>query len=195
MDKKSLRILYKQKRLSLSQEQRKAFSASVCDVLCSSYDFAHAQTIHLFLPIESKAEVDTFPILHKIWENGKKAVVSVSDFSGGTMMHYGICADTILKKNSYGIPEPLVDKNAEKVELEDIDMVIVPLLAYDKAGGRVGYGRGFYDRFLSQCRADVKRVGVSFFPPCDDKINDISQDDIPLDTCFTADEVFIFGKK
>ena len=195
MDKNSLRILYKQKRLSLSSEQRKAFSASVCARVSASDAFANVCVIHLFLPIEKKAEVDTFALLYSIWAAGKKTVVSVSDFSNGSMEHFSISADTVLKENHFGIPEPVIDHTTERIDPKDIDMVIIPLLAYDQNGGRVGYGKGFYDRFLSSCKASVVRAGVSFFPPTDKLIEDISPDDIPLDMCFSPDKVFIFEKK
>ncbi|MDD4820779.1 MAG: 5-formyltetrahydrofolate cyclo-ligase [Flavobacteriales bacterium] len=191
MDKKSLRVLYKQKRLSLSLQQREAFSASICKALSGNAYFAFSDVIHLFLPIESKAEVNTFPLLQKILDAGKKAVVSVSDFSSGTMEHYAITKDTVLQKNGYGIPEPKDCSSLEKVNPEDINMVVMPLLAYDENGDRVGYGRGFYDRFLGECRMDVFKVGVSFFPACDE-IDDVSEDDVPLDACFTPDELFFF---
>ena len=72
---------------------------------------------------------------------------------------------TVIKVNTYGIPEP--EGNQFEVSPKDIDVVFVPLLAIDKNGNRVGYGKGFYDRFLSQCRPDIVKVGVSLFEPTD----------------------------
>jgi 5-formyltetrahydrofolate cyclo-ligase len=73
--------------------------------------------------------------------------------------------------------------------VQNIDLVIVPLLAFDKYGNRVGYGKGFYDRFLSKCRSNVIKVGVSFFEPAD-RITDINPLDIRLDYCITPTRVW-----
>ena len=70
-------------------------------------------------------------------------------------------------------------------------MVFVPLLAYDKQGNRVGYGKGFYDNFLSKCKPETIKIGLSFFPP-EEKIKDVSESDVKLDFCVTPEEVFRF---
>jgi 5-formyltetrahydrofolate cyclo-ligase len=73
-----------------------------------------------------------------------------------------------------------------------IDLVFIPLLACDLQGNRVGYGKGFYDRFLSKCRYDVKKIGLSFFDPVD-KIEDVNVFDIPLDECITPKKTWVFA--
>lgn len=72
-----------------------------------------------------------------------------------------------------------------------IDVVFVPLLAYDNKGNRVGYGKGFYDHFLSECREDVVKIGLSFFEP-EEAIEDVSATDIRLDYCVTPMTVYNF---
>ena len=87
-----------------------------------------------------------------------------------------------------GIPEPV---DGLEVPASKLDVVFVPLLAFDKKGHRVGYGGGFYDRFLKSCKKDVLKIGLSFFLP-ELEIEDIHSDDIPLDFCVTPGEVFRF---
>ena len=104
------------------------------------------------------------------------------------MTHFLLTENTRFIKNDYGIPEPV---NGLEVPVSKIDVVFVPLLAYDKKGNRVGYGKGFYDRFLKKCRPDVIKIGLSFFEP-EEQIEDISLDDVKLDFCVTPYGVYGF---
>ncbi len=78
-------------------------------------------------------------------------------------------------------------------EDHDIDLVITPLLAFDIKGYRVGYGKGFYDRFFAPLRNDVKRVGISLFSPCEE-IENINEYDIPLTHCITPKKIYTFSR-
>jgi len=69
--------------------------------------------------------------------------------------------------------------------------VLVPLLSFDKKGFRVGYGKGFYDRFLMQCKSDCIKIGLSYFDPID-VIDDADEFDVPLDFCITPQKVYVF---
>ncbi len=95
------------------------------------------------------------------------------------MTHFLLTDNTKIKKNEYNIPEPITGLN---VPTEMIDVVFVPLLAYDKQGNRVGYGKGFYDKFLSECNPNVIKIGLSFFEP-EEKIEDLFENDIQLNFC------------
>mgnify|MGYP003575184065 FL=1 len=92
--------------------------------------------------------------------------------------------------NEWGITEPV---SGVEVLPEQLDIVLIPLLVYDKKGNRVGYGKGFYDRFLSECRSDAMKVGLSFFEPVD-LISDANELDIPLDACISPKGIFTFKK-
>ena len=72
-----------------------------------------------------------------------------------------------------------------------INMIFVPLLSFDKNGYRVGYGKGFYDRYLSQCRGDCLKIGFSYFEPLD-AIDDTNEFDVPLNLCVTPTTVYVF---
>ena len=192
--KRDLRPEYKKMRLSLSIEERKTFSASICKGVIESDVLQDAHIVHVFLPIERHKEIDTHDIVKYLWDKGINVAISISHFDNGTMSHYLYTPTTRLSLSSFSIPEPECITGLIPVDEKDIDVVITPLLCCDKRGYRVGYGRGFYDRFFAQCRSDVKRVGMSFFPPIDDVIEDIDVNDIPLTHLCTVDEFITFEK-
>ena len=95
---------------------------------------------------------------------------------------------TSYKKNAFGIEEPV---QAALINPAELDAVLVPLLISDTQGFRVGYGKGYYDRFLYNCRRDVLKIGFSYFEPVD-QIDDIHQFDIPLSICVTPNKIYEF---
>lgn len=104
------------------------------------------------------------------------------------MTHY-LYDPSFIQTNKYGIPEP---SEGQTVSTDRIDVVIVPLLVADKNGHRVGYGGGFYDRFLSTCRDDTLKVGLSFFPPVSTPVSDVDLHDISLDALVSPDGYTFF---
>ncbi|TCZ69328.1 5-formyltetrahydrofolate cyclo-ligase [Flaviaesturariibacter aridisoli] len=99
-----------------------------------------------------------------------------------------VAADEAFIENEYGINEPVGDHLLDPHEL---DLVLVPLLAIDRQGHRVGYGKGYYDRFLARVSDDCLKVGVSYFEPVE-RITDTDQYDLPLDLCVTPQQVYVF---
>lgn len=151
-------------------------------------DFSEISSIHVFLPIVKKREPDTFLMIDWLQEKYPHIhiVVPRANFENHSLTHHLYLGRENLEVNKYHIPEP----KQKKVYLGDIDMVLVPLLAFDKRGYRVGYGKGFYDRFLSGIK--TKKVGISFFGPIDEII-DVHLNDIRLDVCITPDQIYRFG--
>jgi 5-formyltetrahydrofolate cyclo-ligase len=130
--------------------------------------------------------------LHILAGKDKDVLISKSDFETREMTHYLLTDETIIKKNAYNIPEPVDDPEASgEVPDSKIDVVFVPLLAFDKCGHRVGYGKGFYDRFLSKCKTDVVTIGLSFFE-AKDEILDVNPNDFALNYCVTPLKVYQF---
>lgn len=143
---------------------------------------------HIFLPIAEKKEIDTAFIL-SILQGKDKNVVIPKMMGHGVLKHY-LLTDTVkLKKNKWNIPEPV---DGIEVSPDQIDVVFIPLLAFDKKGNRVGYGEGYYDRFLAQCRNDVKKIGLSLFE-AEDAITDSNENDIALDYCVTPSKIYSFS--
>ena len=104
------------------------------------------------------------------------------------MTHFLLTDSTLIKKNDYNIPEPIA---GIEISNDKIEVVFVPLLAFDSLGNRVGYGKGFYDRFLTNCKPETVKIGLSFFGP-EDEISDVFESDIRLDYCVTPNKSYAF---
>lgn len=191
MDKKSLRATYKSKRQQLSNQEIENLSLLIANQLLP-LDIWNAKLYHLFLSIDKHKEVQTQFILHILQGKDKNVVVSKSDFKDYGMRHFLLTDDTRLQVNAYGIPEP--DIQGIEINAAQLDVVFVPLLVCDKQGNRVGYGKGFYDRFLNKCRPDTLKIGLSFYAPIEERIA-ADSNDIPLDMLVTPDAVFYFNDK
>jgi 5-formyltetrahydrofolate cyclo-ligase len=189
MTKKELRIKYKALRNSMTADEVDDKSLAIANKLLEA-DVWNKEHIyyHLFLTIEEQREINTEFILHILAAKDKEVIVSRSDFDTCAMTHYLLTDNTKLQKNKYGIPEPV---DGIEVPPHKIDVVFVPLLAFDASGHRTGYGKGFYDRFLFECKPGVVKVGLSFFE-AEDKIEDVNTTDIVLDYCITPDKVYSF---
>ncbi|GHB55156.1 hypothetical protein GCM10007390_05410 [Persicitalea jodogahamensis] len=96
--------------------------------------------------------------------------------------------ETVLISNRWGIEEPGAG-TSQPVEIQAIDAVLVPLLAFDQKGHRVGYGGGFYDRFLAQCRPDTLKIGLSAFEAIEE-IEDADEWDVKLNYCVTPTNIY-----
>lgn len=175
MKKKEARQLFKQKRKALTANIIETYQDSIYAQVFQ-LDFSRFQNIHIFLPIARQKEINTFPIVTYLQNLGKRVIISKSNFDNNTLEHFILTKETKLEENDYGIPEPVV---AEKFNVKNIELVFVPLLISDEMNYRVGYGKGFYDRFLASCKKDVYTIGLNFFPPIPN-ITDINKFDVPL---------------
>jgi len=186
-----LRKLYFEKRRELSPGEMEIKTLSIVWNF-SGLNFDRIKYLHIFYPITEKLEFNSLPLANWIrnMHPGIKLVLSKSNFETNTLSHFTWETDTPLAKNSLGITEP---EYGIPINSELLDMIVVPLLAFDKKGNRIGYGKGFYDRFLSECRTDAQKVGVSFFPPVEE-ITDLNEFDIPLNACVTPEEIWRFER-
>jgi 5-formyltetrahydrofolate cyclo-ligase len=105
------------------------------------------------------------------------------------MTHYLLTDNTIIKKNNWNIPEP---ENGLQVNESKLEVIFIPLLAFDVQGNRIGYGKGFYDVFLKKCPGAIK-VGLSFFHAEEELFNDINSKYIALDYCITPNKIYKFS--
>lgn len=96
--------------------------------------------------------------------------------------------DGLFIKNKFNILEPI---GGAIVQPKQLDLIFVPLLAFDERGYRVGYGKGYYDRYLVQCRTDAVKIGFSFFDAIE-YIEDIDEFDVPLNFCITPHRIYEF---
>lgn len=188
MNKNELRKKYKKLRANLSSEQLEDGAMKIANQLLQLPIWEYTY-YHLFLSIANQKEVDTEHILHILFGRNKEVVISKSDFATNTLSHVLLTDNTKLVVNAYGIPEPT---NGLPVPEDMVDVVFVPLLAYDVNGNRVGYGKGFYDDFLQKCKPEVVKVGLSFYEP-ELEIKDVYAGDIPLDYCITPQKIHQFN--
>lgn len=166
MDKHTLRKVYLEKRKMLSEAEYKRRNVLLFEQLKNYFEAKPFQNIHVFLPITKQKEPDTFPFIEYLWTERpeKQVVASISDLEKPKMMHYKIDSQLAIKPNKWGIPEP---QNAKLFPIEKIDCVLVPMVIGSKTGHRIGYGKGYYDRFLAQCNKSAKFIGISLAPLLD----------------------------
>ena len=191
MKKDTARKIYLKKRQDLSLSEFEENSSRLIQntiELIKKYDL---KFVHCFLPIHTKSEINTSPIIQYCWKNNIKVVVPVSNFEKGGMRNAAFSPDTKTKQTKYNITEPI---DPIWIENDKIDLVITPLLAFDLKGYRVGYGKGFYDRFFSALHKDIKRIGISLFGPCE-LIDDTNEHDVTLTHCVTPNKNYFFFKK
>jgi 5-formyltetrahydrofolate cyclo-ligase len=187
MFKKELRAKYKALRQELSLEDIEDKSLAVANKILQ-LDIWEKTYFHLFLTIEEQKEIETEYILQVLAGYDKEIVVAKSNFETLEMTNYLLTDNTKFQKNEYNIFEPV---DGIEVPNAKIEVVFVPLLAFDKKGNRVGYGKGFYDKFLSKCNEDVIKVGLSFFE-AEQEIEGVFESDIRLDYCVTPTTNYSF---
>lgn len=149
-------------------------------------DFSSAQTFHIFLPIEKNNEINTYPIIDWLFTHQKDVVLPL--VIGDDMINCKVNEGFDTKLNALQIPEPI---HYTEINSSEIDVIFIPMFVADKKGNRVGYGGGYYDKFLSRCRPDAKKIGLSYFRPID-TIDDIYFGDFPIDLCVSPDGIESF---
>ena len=188
LKKDTVRKTYLKKRQELSSSELKEYSSRLIQKTIELIKKYELDCIHCFLPIHTKDEINTLPIIQYCWKNNIKVVVPVSNFEEGVMRNAAFNPDTKTKQTKYNITEPI---DPIWIENDNIDLVITPLLAFDTKGYRVGYGKGFYDRFFASLHKDVKKIGISLFSPCE-VVEDINEHDVPLTCCVTPNKNYSF---
>lgn len=190
MTKAALRSLYKEKRRQLSLAE----VGKLTDLILINFQKINLPFIsiaHTYVASEKLGEIDTHAITRYLeFKNpGLKVAIPRIDRLSGEMHHVHYNDETRFEDNVFGIAEPV---GGERLDTQLIDLVLIPLLAFDQQGNRVGYGKGFYDKFLYDCNEEVIKIGLSFFEPVP-QIDDINQYDIPLNYCVTPQRVFDFS--
>ncbi len=188
MRKTEARIRFHAERARITSAQASKWD----DLLLISFqqaDLPFVTAVLSFYPADSKAEVDSFLLTRYLRFVNPGMEVAYPRIAGNGAMEAVLPPhDDAFEPNDYQIMEPT---SGRIMDPSEIDLVLVPLLAYDRQGNRVGYGKGYYDRYLSRCRPDCIKVGLSYFDPID-RIDDATEFDIPLDLCITPQAVYVF---
>jgi len=189
MTKQELRKIYLEKRQSLSEAEFGQLNFQLYQNFFSNIDLSFIKVLHTFLPITSKNEPDTWLIIDRIRREFPHIRISIPRVNNqkGELENFYFEGLHQLTTNEWGIQEP---KQGIPTESEKIDFVLVPLLVFDSQGYRIGYGKGYYDRFLSQCKPETKKVGISLFPPVENIPT--NSYDVRLNSCVTPTGIFEF---
>ena len=185
-DKTFLRSHYKKKRLSLTKQEDDHLSQRVCKQL-DKLSIWRLKHYHIFISISNYNELYTSFIINKL--KSEQKIIIVPKISNNELVHIAINDETEFGLNEYGIKEP---NDGNHFIIENLDIIFIPLLAFDIEGHRVGYGKGYYDRFLKLTNNSTLKIGLSFFDPIN-KILDIDDNDVKLDYCVTPKQVHKFN--
>ncbi|WP_426475716.1 5-formyltetrahydrofolate cyclo-ligase [Chryseobacterium balustinum] len=189
MKKSEIRKIYFEKRKSLSQDEVSFLSEKIFANFVNYFKPISEQKVHIFIPIEKFKEMNTQIFIDYFLNRNIK--VYVPKIVDTKLISVKISSDTPFTINNWGISEPLSNEDSGVL---DFDFVITPLLYCDFKGNRVGYGKGFYDQFFENISKSTKKIGVNYFNP-DDMIDDVWENDIPLDYLVTPTEVLSFLSK
>ncbi len=191
MTKQELRKKYLQKRQALSEAEYANLNFQLYQNFFSYVDLSFIKVLHTFLPITSKREPDTWLMIDRIRREYPHIRISIPKVNNKTSELENFYFEGLhqLTTNEWGIQEP---RQGIPTESQKIDLVLVPLLAIDQSGHRVGYGKGYYDKFLSTCRADCEKTGISFFN-AEENIQDTDTSDVRLNQCITPSTVLSFS--
>jgi 5-formyltetrahydrofolate cyclo-ligase len=189
MRKSELRKLYQDKRMHLAKHELVRLD-SLLLIQFQQVSLGDITCLLSYWPIHEKAEINTHLMIDYLAFQipGLELAFPVMVHNAEVFKPVLVDDETHYLKNEYGIAEPL---NGEEISPEDIDLVFVPLLAFDTNGFRVGYGKGFYDRFLKTCRKDVLKIGFSYFD-AERPFDDINEFDVPLNICITPNKIYEF---
>ena len=191
MSKQELRKEFLQKRKAFAETEVDVFSKQIHDWFFRNIPVHAYATIHTFLPIKRNNEIDTYLIINTLRKDFATDIVIPRSHEDGTMSHYLLTKDTVFEENKWGISEPS-QVGSLQYSVFNIDLVLIPLLCFDKKGFRVGYGKGYYDRFLAECRPNVLKIGLSIFEPIDE-ISDVTEFDVQMDYCITPNKIWSFS--
>ena len=183
MNKNELRDRMRQIRRNLTKEEVSQKSAAIQRQLFGYDKYQQAKTVMLYL--SAFKEPSTAEILKDALESKKRVVVPVSNTDTETLTLSYISDISDLKQGAYGILEPEIIR---KAKAEDIDMILVPGIAFDKSGNRMGFGKGYYDKLLCKCGA--QKIALCYEFQLMDKIP-VKEHDVPMNTIITEDGIYV----
>jgi 5-formyltetrahydrofolate cyclo-ligase len=190
MTKQTLRKYWLEKRLALSATER----SKIDDLLLIKFQQwglpSFVETVLSYWPMAQKAEPNTFLLTGFLAFRlpSLRLAYPVSDLQTNRLVAFEVSEDSLYKNNALGITEPA---GGEELSHDALDLIIVPLLTFDRLGHRLGYGKGFYDRYLSKCRPDTIKLGISYFDAIEE-LPEKTEYDLPLTACITPEKIYEF---
>jgi 5-formyltetrahydrofolate cyclo-ligase len=189
MLKKEARKHFMQLRTDMTPQQQQKWDDLIL-IQFQTVELPFLERVMSFYSIFEKKEVNTFILTDYLHFRNPSLTIAYPrmNVADNSMEAIACTADAAFTDNEFGITEPIGD---DIIDPETLDLVLVPLLAFDEKGHRIGYGKGYYDRFLARCSPECIKVGVSYFGPVP-AIGDAAEFDIPLDLCITPQQVYVF---
>ena len=181
-EKQKLRAYYLKRREDMLPNEADLKSKRIINTLIKSDLYQYVTTVHCYVSIEDKNEVRTKRLLEQMFDDGKRVVVP-KILNKGRLAHSEISSLGELKINRWGVGEPVNDRY---VDTDELELIIVPMVAGDRFRNRLGYGKGFYDRFLRKVQA--KKVGLLYDLQVHPSPLMMETHDIPLDLLITENE-------
>ncbi len=182
-DKEALRTRLLRQRRSIPEPEYYGASADIIERLKDLEEYQQAKTIHCYVSMNKRHEVETQVLIKEMLSKGKKVVVPKTNMGDGTLSNFRLHSFDDLEENKWGVLET---ENGEEVKAEELDLVIVPMVGGDENGNRIGYGRGFYDRFLRNL--ECPKIGLLFEDNVLKKIP-TEKFDVPLDKIITEKRI------
>ena len=188
MNKQQLRKIYLQKRKELHVSEIEKLSLKISEQFMLLPNISNHSVYHIYLPIAKHNEINTLYIIEKLRGLKKTFVVPHINDDEGEMDACFLRPNTKMITNRFGISEP---EYCQRIYSGNIDVMILPLLSYCEKGYRIGYGKGYYDRFIAGLKNPVFKVGLSFFEP--DSTQPTPEPwDIHMDCCVTPEKTIWF---
>lgn len=181
--KEELRQHLLEQRKAISEATFLKASTAIVQKLKQQQEYINADVIHCYVSINDRREVDTHGLIQEMLSFHKKVVVPVTNFQEGTLTHIHLNSYEKLETNKWGVPEP---GDGEEISPEELELVIVPMVAGDEHCNRIGYGKGFYDRFLKQVHCPT--IGLIFERNIIEKVP-VEDFDIPLNKILTEERI------
>lgn len=176
MNKKALRSRIRMQKQAMSPEEIVLRSRHLCAMVQETDAYQQSKTIYGYLPFNQ--EVDLSPLLETALAEGKQ--VALPKCCGKDMRFVLVAGLTQVRRTPFGVPEPVADS---PIASDKTGLVIVPGLLFDRRGYRIGYGGGYYDRFLGQ-EPDHPTIGLCYDFQLTDRLEPDAHD-IPVDLVFS----------
>ncbi len=187
MKKKEARSIYIKKRAALSTSEKNKFD----DLILINFQqllLPQLLYVHTYIAVTEKNEIATDHLLYYLEFRNPEIRLVIPKMENDSLVHFEYNEQTDTTLNKWGIEEPV---NGNPVSEQQLDLILVPLLAFDAHGHRVGYGKGYYDKFLSKCRPSAIKIGLSYFDAVP-QLDDTEDFDIPLNYCITPHRNYEF---
>jgi 5-formyltetrahydrofolate cyclo-ligase len=180
-EKNRIRQVLRQCKESLTPEERLTKSRRICSLILDL--ISDGETVMVYTSKEK--EVNTVPLITTLLERGNPIVVPIIVKEDISLRLSYLRDRAVLVPSTFGVPEPIGSEIP--ADPDDIDTIILPMLGFDRKGGRIGYGAGYYDRFLENNKT-LKKIGIAY--ACQEVQHlPVDENDIPMDFIISEDGI------